>query len=228
MTKIIQPTYLTKLPSTGETVKYRPFSVKEEKALLLALQEDNIESVCEAIKATVKTCTDGAVDPTSVPYYDIEYVYLQIRSKSIGEVIDLLGSCECSDRKTEFSVEIDSVEIVPKPEGSKIIKILDTEYSVKMRHPSIDNFVTSLTGDQYASDEVVADCIQSVFTDEEVLNWPTAEKLEFVESMSPRQQANISEFLESMPIVSLPTKFKCVACGKEHTGEISGFESFFV
>lgn len=228
MTKIIQPTYLTKLPSTGETIKYRPFSVKEEKALLLALQEDNIATVCEAIKSTVLRCTDGVVAPTTVPYYDIEYLYLQIRSKSIGEVIDLIGSCDCSDRKTEFSVDIDTVEINPTPEGSKIFKILDTEYSIKMRHPSIDDFVTSLTGEQYASEEVVANCIQSVFTDEEVMDWTTAEKLEFVESMSPRQQTNISQFLETMPIVSIPTKYKCVACGKEHTSTISGFESFFV
>jgi T4 bacteriophage base plate protein len=228
MTKIIQPTYLTKLPSTGETVKYRPFSVKEEKALLLALQEDNIATVSEAIKSTVSRCTDGAIDPSQVPYYDVEYLYLQIRSKSIGEVIDLIGSCECSDRKTEFSVDIDTVEINPKPEGSKIFKILDTEYSVKMRHPSIDDFVTSLLGERYASEEVVANCIQSIFTDEEIMGWSTTEKLDFVESMSPRQQTNISEFLESMPVVSIPTKYKCVSCGKEHTGTISGFESFFV
>lgn len=228
MTKIIQPTYLSKLQSTGEVVKFRPFSVKEEKALLLALQEDNISTVCEAIKSTVLRCTDGIVDPTNVPYYDIEYLYLQIRAKSIGEVIDLVGSCDCSDRKTEFSVDIETVDVNPKPEGFKILKILDTEYSVKMRHPSIDDFVTSLLGEQYASEVVVANCIQSIFTDEEIMDWSTEEKLEFVESMSPRQQANISEFLESMPIVSIPTQYKCVGCGKEHTGTISGFESFFV
>lgn len=228
-TKIIQPTYLTKLQSTGETVKYRPFSVKEEKSLLLALQEDNIDTVCQAIKTTVSTCTDGAVDPANVPYYDIEYLYLQIRSKSIGEIIDLVGSCDCaSDRKIEFSVDIEDVKIEPKPSGTLITKILDTEYSIELRHPSIDDFVISLVGDENASERVVANCIKSVFTDEEIMHWSIEEKLEFVESMSPKQQVVISTFLESMPIVSLPTKYKCGACGKEHIGSISGFESFFV
>jgi hypothetical protein len=229
MTKqIIQPTYLTKLPSNGAQIKFRPFTVKEEKALLLALQEDDIEIVCEAIKNTVKACTYGAVDPSNTPYYDIEFIYLQIRSKSIGEVIDLVGGCECSDRKTEFSAEIEDIKIEPTPTGNLTSKILDTEYTIELRHPSIDDFVISLGDDKNAAEKVVVNCIKTIFTDEEIMDWTTEEKLEFVESMSPKQQVTISKFLESMPVVSIPTKYKCSACGKEHQGKISGFESFFV
>lgn len=225
--KIIQPTYLTKLPSTGETVKFRPFNVREEKALLLALQEDDIDTITNAIKNTIIACTFGEVAPEEVPYYDVEYLYLQIRSKSIGEIIELRGSCDCTEKKTEFSVDIADIVIEPKPGTKFITKIPDTGYSMEFRHPSIDDFSLSIKNPE-SSETIVASCIVSVFTDDEIMNWSKEEKLEFVESMTTKQQRDIAVFLENMPLVKIPTKYKCVVCGKEHISAISGFESFFV
>jgi hypothetical protein len=229
MAKIILPTYVSTLPSNGAKVEFRPFTVKEEKSLLLALQEDSIYTVAAAIKNVISACTYGKCDPEKMPYYDVEYLYLQIRAKSIGEVLELIGSCECADTaKTEFIVDIESIVIEPKPTGNFRVHIPDTIYTLECRHPSIDDFAKSLDAGEDVANEIVANCIVNIFTDEEVLDWSPKEKLEFVDSMTSKQQKGIATFLKDMPLVKLPTKYKCRECGKMHEGEISGFESFFV
>lgn len=229
MAKIVLPTYITKQPSNGKNIEFRPFTVKEEKALLLALQEETPEAISTAIKNIVSICTDGAIDAKVTPYYDVEYVFLQIRAKSVGEVIDLVGSCECGpDKKTNFSIDIDDTRVEPKPVGNVHIKIVDTQYTVEFRHPSIDDFVKVFsTNGEYATN-TVANCMVNVYSDEEVMDWSYDEKLEFVESMTSKQQIEITAFLKNMPMVKLPASYKCKHCGKEHDQTLSGFSNFFV
>lgn len=228
MTKLILPTYLTKLPSTGKNIEFKPFTVKEEKSLLLALQEGNIETINTAIKNTVDSCTFSKLDLSATPYYDIEYLYLKIRSKSIGEIIDLVGSCECSEEaKTKFTVDIDEVKISPEPSKNNIVQIPETIYTVMLRHPTIDEFALSIQDpENYVN--IVSNCIVTISTNDEIMDWSSAEKDEFVESMSPKQQVGIANFLKEMPLVKLNAKYKCVSCGKLHEYTISGYESFFV
>lgn len=228
MTKLILPTYVTKLPSTGKTIEFKPFTVREEKSLLLALQEGNIENINNAIKNIVESCTFGKLNIDSTPYYDIEYLYLKIRSKSIGEIIDLVGSCECSEEaKTKFIVDIEDIKIEPEPNKNNIVQIPDTIYNVILRHPTIDEFALSVQDpENYIT--IVSNCIVTISTDDEIMDWSEKEKEEFVESMSPKQQAGIAEFLKNMPLVKLDANYKCVACGKLHDYTISGYESFFV
>lgn len=229
MAKIIQPTYTRNLPSTGRAVKFRPFTVKEEKSLLLALQEGDIVTLATAINNLIEACTDGSVNPQEVPYYDVEYMFLQIRSKSIGEIIDMVGRCDCStDAKTEFSIDIGTVEISPKPTGNVMIKIPDTEYTIEFMHPSLNDFIRSVESKGDVAEEIVANCIVKVFTENEVLKWSKEETLEFVESMSTKQQKDIAAFIKDMPIVKLPAPYTCKKCGKEHMNVLSGFENFFV
>ena len=229
MTKIIHPSYPTKLPSTGQLVTFRPFTVKEEKSLLLALQESSMESIILAIKNVILVCTDGQVDPDKVPYYDCEYLFLQIRSKSVGEVIEFMGSCLCSDKvKTEFSVDITELVVEPAPSGNKTFIIPDTDYTMEIGHPSIADFSKTFGTTDDNSTEVVANCIKSVYTADEVLNWSFKEKMEFVESMTPKQQKDISVFLEEMPMVKMKSQYTCIGCKKVHDVVVSGFESFFV
>lgn len=229
MSKIILPTYTTTQPSTGKTIKYRPFTVKEEKALLLALQDGNPANISEAIKTVVSVCTSEAIDVNTTPYYDIEYIFLQIRSKSVGEIIDLVGSCECDpEARTKFSVDIETVKIEPKPVGTIAIKIPDTNYTIQFRHPSIDDFIKTSEVSGENATEIVSNCIVGVFTDDEVMDWSYEEKLEFVESMTTKQQKDIAQFLRDMPMVKLPAQYKCIKCGKDHSQDISGFANFFV
>lgn len=228
-TQIILPTYVTKLPSNGKSVKYRPFNVKEEKALLLALQENSIETTTQAIKNTIIVCTFGEVDPDTTPYYDMEYLFLQIRSKSVGEIIDLVGSCDCGpDKKTEFSVDIANVIVTPTPSGTKRIKIPDTIYTIEFQHPSINDLIKKFDVTENSAETVIANCIVTVFTEDEVMDWSMKEKIDFIESMTTRQQKDIAKFMEEMPMVKLPAVYICKHCGKQHSTPLSGFENFFV
>lgn len=229
MAKIILPKYPAILPSSGKTVSFRPFTVKEEKSLLLALQEGDAATVTMAIKNVIDVCTDGEVNPDEVPYYDVEFLYMQIRSKSIGEVIDLVGSCDCSPTaKTPFSVDIADIQVLPAPSGRQMIKIPDTPYTVEFDHPTISDFSKTFNVAQDSSVEVVANCMKSVFTEDEVLDWSMKEKMEFVESMTSKQQKDMAKFLDDMPMVKLPVSYKCCKCGELNQETISGMESFFV
>lgn len=227
MTSIIQPTYITKQPSTGKPVKYRPFTVKEEKSLLLALQEDDPATIALAVKNIISSCLFGELDPEIIPYYDVEYLFLQIRSKSVGEIIDLIGTCECGTT-TEFNTDIADVEITPKPPEKNIIKIVNTNYSIAISHPSISDFSKTFDISTSTATDVVANCIQSVFTDEEIMDWSMKQKQEFVESMTPIQQKDVVKFLKEMPMVKLPTNYVCKNCKKKHESFMTGFENFFV
>jgi len=231
MTKqIILPTYTTKLPSTGKTVTFRPFTVREEKALLLALQENNLDTVAVAIKNTIEVCTSGVIDPDVYPYYDIEYLFLQIRSKSVGEILNLSGSCDCKNNaKTDFTVDLSTVTVTPEPKESFKIRIPDSGYTVVMRHPSLSDFITAFkVDDEDTGTATVAKCITQIFSEDEVFDWSLQEKIEFVESMSPKQQKDITTFLNEMPTVNLDVSYVCQHCGKEHKQIMSGFENFFI
>lgn len=227
--KIIQPKYTCIQPSTGKKITYRPFTVKEEKALLLALQENDIDNITTAIKNTVHICTEGRLDVETVPYYDMEFIFLQIRSKSVGEIIEMVGSCSCDPTvKTEFCIDIASAYIEPAPAGNLKSNITDTNYSIEFKHPSISDFTGNFKTSGDNATETVANCIVSVYTDTEVMNWTPAEKLEFVESMSSKQQKEVAAFLAKMPLTKLPAKYSCKACGKQHNDVITGFDNFFV
>ena len=227
--KIVQPTYICKQPSTGKNVEFRPFTNKEEKSLLLALQEEDIYTIAATIKNIISVCTDGKVNPLKVPYYDVEYLFMKIRAKSVGEIIDLEGGCGCgTEKKTEFSVNIDDTVVEPKPVKNPTIKIGGTPYSIILQHPNLDAIVESIEKDSEQATKTVASCIVSIFTDDEVLDWSEEETLEFVESMTTIQQKDIAKFIQEMPSVKLPTVYKCKACGTTHESVLTGFRNFFL
>jgi hypothetical protein len=230
MTKIIQPTYTCIQPSTGKKIKFRPFTTKEHKALLLSLAEDDIGTISEAIKSTIAACTD--IDPDNVPYYDLEFIFLQIRSKAIGEIIDLIGGCQCEPNvKNEFSVDIADLQIdPPPPKGNAKISIEGTPYTIEIRHPSIDGFIEVFKSPTADTDQAIVDSIVAVYTEDEIVTdiMTNEQKLEFIESMTPKQEANLSEFMRKMPIVKLSANYKCKKCGTNHEHTLKGFENFFV
>lgn len=228
MTKIILPTYIVKLPFTDKTVSFRPFTVKEEKALLLALEENSLELVAQTIKNTISACTDGVIDTDKIPYYCAEFLFLHIRSKSVGEILDLIGKCDCkTDAKTEFSIDVTSAKIKGLPESNKF-KIPNTPYTLEIAHPSLLDFVNAFTTDGASGIDTIARCTTSIYSENEIFDWSLKEKTEFVESMTPIQQKDISKFLDNMPTVELDASYTCQHCGKKHEQILSGFENFFV
>jgi hypothetical protein len=230
MKKIILPTYTVKLPSTKKTVSFRPFTVKEEKALLLALQENNIDTVAAAIKNTIEVCTSGTVDPDVHPYYDIEFLFLHIRSKSVGEIVDLIGTCTCKpNAKTEFQVDITKATVEPEPVDKLKIRIPESNFTIVLRHPSLTDFTETIKNmDEADGITTVAKCITSIYSDDEIYDYSEEEKVEFVESMSPKQQKQIAKFLDEMPTVKLDVSYTCQHCGTKNEQVMSGFENFFL
>jgi hypothetical protein len=237
--KITAPTYQLKLPSTGQTIKYRPFLVKEEKVLILALESQNVQQITIAIKQVLSECiiTKG-VKVEDLPSFDIEYVFLNVRAKSVGEAIDLIVTCQ-DDGETEVSVKIfvDQVNVEFAEDHSPEIK-LDDSVSLKMKYPSLDQFIQNNFDfqDQESmstiekSFEIIADCIDTVFTAEEA--WSSSdctkkELLEFIEGMNSSQFKMVEKFFETMPKLTHTFTVKNPKTKKENNVTLEGLSSFF-
>ena len=209
--KIAAPTYELELPSTGETIQYRPFLVKEEKLLVIALESEDTKQITTAIKTVIKNCilTKG-IKVESLPTFDIEYLFLNIRGKSVGEELDVNIICP-DDGRTEVSVMInlEDIEVQKNDEHEKKIKI-DDSIMIEMKYPSLDQFIKNnfdfnKKNAMDQSFELIASCIGTIFTEDEA--WSTAdcskkEITEFLESMNSSQFKGIEKFFETMPKLS--------------------------
>lgn len=237
--KIAAPTYELILPSTGKTIKYRPFLVKEEKILLLALESKDTKQITTAIKQILKECiiTRG-VKVEDLPTFDIEYIFLNVRGKSVGESLDLIITCS-DDGETQVPVTIfiDQIQVIKNPEHSCDIK-LDDNLVLRMKYPSLEQFIKNnfeFTSEQSVSNidksfEIIASCIDVIFNAEE--SWATAdctkkEVFEFIESMNSNQFKLIEKFFETMPVLSHTITVTNPNTGKENIVKLEGLTSFF-
>lgn len=209
--KIATPTYELELPSTGQEIKYRPFLVKEEKVLVIALESEDTKQITNAIKTVIKNCilTKG-IKVESLPTFDIEYLFLNIRGKSVGETVDV-NIIAPDDGETEISVNIDldEIKVQKNDKHTKEIKI-DDNITLIMKYPSLDQFIKNNFDfkDQNAMDqsfELIAACVESICTEEDV--WAAAdctkkELSDFLEQMNSSQFKGIETFFETMPKLS--------------------------
>ena len=209
--KIATPTYELELPSTGKTVQYRPFLVKEEKLLVIALESEDTKQITTAIKAVIKACikTRG-VKVEALPTFDIEYLFLNIRGKSVGENLDVNIICP-DDKETEVKVNINLDDIkCNKNEGHTNKIKLDANLMMEMKYPSLDEFIKSNfdldeKNQMDQSFDLIASCIDKIYSEEEV--WAAEdctkkEMSEFLESMNSSQFKEIETFFETMPKLS--------------------------
>ena len=209
--KIATPTYELELPSTGETIKYRPFLVKEEKLLVLALESEDTKQITNAIKAVLKSCIQSkGVKVEALPTFDIEYLFLNIRGKSVGEEIEVNVICP-DDEKTQVpvSINIDDIEMQFSDDHTNKIK-LDDNLMMEMKYPSLEEFIKNNfdfkeTNQMDQSFALIASCIDKIYNEEEV--WATAdctkkEVNDFLEQMNSSQFKEIETFFETMPKLS--------------------------
>jgi len=234
--KISTPTYELELPSTSQKIKYRPFLVREEKLLVIALESEDTKQITTAIKTVIKNCIETkGVKVELLPTFDIEYLFLNIRGKSVGEEIEVNIICP-DDEETAVSVKID-VDLIQVQKNSKHnnkIK-LDDSIVMEMKYPSLDQFIKSNfdftennTMDQ--SFELIASCIDKIYTEEEV--WASGdvtkkELLEFLEQMNSSQFKEIEKFFETMPKLSHTIKVKNPNTEVESEVTLEGLSSFF-
>ena len=204
--KLTTPTYELEIPSTDEKIKYRPFLVREEKILLIALESGESEDIIIAIKDIVTECTYGKVDLGKMPMFDVEYIFLQIRAKSVGEVSTLRLLCP-DDKETYVNVDIDLSEIMVQVDKGHNPKIeLTDEMGMIMTYPSIDSLsatgVTDITADNML--DVIGACILQIYDKkgEEVFETKDQTKKEiseFVESLNTKQFQEVQKFFDTMP-----------------------------
>jgi len=234
--KIATPTYELELPSTGETVQYRPFLVKEEKVLVIALESEDTKQITNAIKTVIKNCilTKG-IKVEALPTFDIEYLFLNIRGKSVGEEIEVNVICP-DDEETNVSVQIDldSIKVQKDESHSNKIKV-DPTIMMEMRYPSLDQFIK--TNFDFKNDsamdqsfELISSCIDKIYTEDEV--WSASdvtkkELIEFLEQMNSAQFKEIEKFFETMPRLSHKITVTNPKTQVESEVVLEGLASFF-
>lgn len=233
--KIALPTYELVIPSTGKKIKYRPFLVKEEKVLLIALENNDEKETEKAVKDLLKNCiiTRG-VKLEDLATFDLEFIFLRIRAASVGDIIEMKVTC-LDDGKTEVTANIDINDVqVEFPEGHDKKIMLDDETGVIMKYPGFDRFVeSSVTNKSLSTDDVfgiVAESIDQIFQGEEVYDSSTTSKkefLQFVESMTNTQFEKIQSFFETAPKLSHTFSVVNPNTGETSSYTIEGLASFF-
>tara|TARA_B100000035_G_scaffold314878_1_gene332797 strand:+ start:3448 stop:4158 length:711 start_codon:yes stop_codon:yes gene_type:complete len=231
--KLSVPRYKLKLPSDGRTVSFRPFLVKEEKILLLATETGEQDEIVTAIKDIIKECTD-LKDVEKLSTFDIEYLFLQIRTKSVGESVDISITCP-DDGETEVpvSIPLDQIKVVKTRGHKKDIKLSD-DIAITMGYPSLETFVAMNFGDDTNQVdqvfEMAASCVETIADTNQVYDCATVPKkeiVEFFEQLSSKQFMMIQEFFEKMPKLSHTLKVTNPNTGVESEVVLEGLASFF-
>ena len=234
--KIATPTYELELPSTAKPIKYRPFLVKEEKLLVIALESEDNKQITNAIKAVIKGCilTKG-IKVETLPTFDIEFLFLNIRGKSVGEEIEVNVYCpDDGETQVPVTINLDDIQVQKNEDHTNKIKI-DDNVMMEMKYPSLDEFIKNnfdfdKKNAMDQSFDLIASCIGKIYTEEEV--WSTAdctkkEVKEFLESMNSTQFKDIEKFFETMPKLSHTVKVKNPATDVESDVVLEGLASFF-
>jgi len=235
--KINTPTYQLTLPSNNKKIKYRPFLVREEKILILALESGDAKQISSSIVEIMADCIETkSVDITKLPSFDIEYLFLNIRAKSVGETVDVVITCP-DDKKTtvDTSINIDDIKIKKTPGHKNIIK-LDDKYSMKLKYPSMQQFIdanfdTDEEGSQVAqSISMLSTCIDMIYDDEE--SWDAADSSpdelnSFIEQLNTKQFKEVESFFETMPKLEHIVEVTNPKTGKTSKVKLEGLASFF-
>ena len=236
--KIATPSYELELPSTGKTITYRPFLVKEEKLLVIALESEDTKQITNAIKAVIRACvlTKG-IKVETLPTFDIEYLFLNIRGKSVGEDLDVKLICP-DDNKTEVNVNINLDDIqVNKPEGHSNKIKLDNNLMMELKYPSLNEFIKNNfdpnevgTNAMEQSFDLIGSCINKIYNEDEV--WVAAdcskkEINDFLDSMNSNQFKEVEKFFETMPKLSHTVKVTNPNTEVESEIKIEGLQNFF-
>jgi hypothetical protein len=237
--KISLPIYNAILPSTEETVKFHPFSVKEEKHLLIAQQSEDENVMLDTMELVVSNCLVSEVDVSKLAFFDIQYLFLQIRAKSVGEISDLIFACDvCEDEnaRVKVSFNLTKIQVVKHDNHTKRIPLFD-DVGIVMKYPKFDilkAFNNVETDDYQLSLDMVIDSIDYIYEESEIHRqeglsdekWK-AELTDFVEGLTDDMLSKILVFFETMPKLTQKVKYTCPKCGLVHDKIMEGIEHFF-
>ena len=232
--QVALPTYELEIPSNGKKIKYRPFVVKEEKLLLLAMESEDEKQIEDAVRTLLRGCIQSRVKVEDLAIFDLEYIFLQIRAVSVGEIIELTITCQ-DDGKTQVRYNLNLTEVeVQKPEGHTNKIMLSDDMGIIMKYPTFNDFIkSSIIGSAPTADgiiEIVASCVDQIFDKDDVYDSSTTNKKEFVEfleNLTNNQFEKIQKFFETAPKLEHTLKIKNPNTGVENEVVISGLPNFF-
>lgn len=232
------PTYNLVIPSTKKSVKYRPFLVKEEKSILIAQQSEDVVVMVDTLKDVIRSCILDKVDPDSLSTFDLEYIFTQIRAKSVGEIIELYFPCdvdhgEQNDKaKVKISIDLTKIEVeVPEEHTSKIE--LFGEVGIVMKYPTIEIMTKLEKTDQDDLDnifDIVASCIDYIYEGDKIhyaKEQKKQELLEFLYNLNSEQFVKVQKFFATIPRIKKEVEYDCPICGLHHKKVLEGMQSFF-
>ena len=237
--KINTPTYELTLPSNKKKVKYRPFLVREEKILVLALESEDQKQITDAIIQIIGDCLiTKNIDVTKLPTFDIEYLFLNVRSKSVGETVEVNVTCPDDGKtKVETSINIDDIKVV-KDKNHKLIVQLDDKYSMKLKYPTLDQFIENNFDFEMAEAKesvsaamsMLSTCIDMIYDQEE--SWDASESTkeeldEFIDQLNTKQFQEVEQFFKTMPKLSHTLKVMNPQTDVESEVVLEGLASFF-
>ena len=229
------PVYTLTVPSSGKQLKFRPFLIKEEKTLLIAQQSEDPIVMVESLKEVIQSCIKDEVDVNELATFDLEYIFTQIRSKSVGEIIELMMLCDtCTDDKAVAKVSIDltKIQVEKNPEHKSKIHLYQ-DVGIVMKYPTLDilkKMESINTNDLDEVFNIVVDCIDYIYNEEEVFHAKEQTKqelLDFLNNLSSDQFAEVQKFFETMPKLKHEIDYVCPVCSKEHHKVLEGLNSFF-
>jgi len=228
------PKYSVTIPSLNKEIRIRPFVVKEEKVLLIAMESQDPKQIASAILDTIVSCSDTPIETKRLTAYDVEYIFMQIRARSVGESADVRLKCQSCDEASQVKINIDDIKInnkIPEPK----IKLSDS-ITIMMKQPSymqIANNEKILGEDVTLMDRLfslVIECVDCVMTNDERISFKDVtveEATEFLESMTSDQFTKIREFMEQQPTLKHDVKFACEHCGANNKVTLEGLQDFF-
>ena len=222
------PTYECELPSTGEKIKYRPFLVREHK-VILTLMDSDVPEVAKGITELIDVCTFKKLDINKLSHFDIEYLFLQLRSKSIGENVSLVVNCTCG-AKIPHTINLDEVHIERKEGFTNKIQITD-KVGIVLKYPKFEDVVKIFYDEMNVDSimDVVKNCIEAVWDENEYYDSFTSEEIDyFLNSLSKEQFKKLEDFFINMPKVVQPISKECPECGKLNEVRLEGLQNFFV
>jgi hypothetical protein len=222
------PEFVTKIPSTGEEIKYRPFLVKEEKILLMALEGKDQVEITDAVMRLLENCIITKIDIKKLATFDVEYLFLKLRGKSVGENIEIRAMHQTGDCKetTNISINLDKIEISGERTDGKIM--LTDDVGVKLKYPGMRDIIGIDLENSSSIFKLVSKCIEYVFNKNEVFNeFTEKEIIEWIEGLNQAQFKKITEFFTSIPKLSHTVKWKCKKCNKDDEFKLEGLQSFF-
>ena len=232
--KLTTPTYELEIPSTDEKIKFRPFLVKEEKILMMAMESKKSADIVQAVKEIVEECTFNKINISDMPMFDIEYIFLQIRSKSVGEVSKIRVLCP-DDGKTYANLDLDLNEVKVQVGDDHTNKIeLGNGMGIIMKYPTIDSFRESGIQDINASNmlEVIGGCILQIYEEEgkkvyDPKDQTKKELTDFIEQLTTEQFKHIQKFFDTMPKLKHEITVKNPKTKKDNKITLTGLNDFF-